>query len=72
MDSLHADRHSGAPTHAFVVRVWWEPGLTQPDGRALWRGHIQHAGSGRSLTFQSLQELLRFIQEQTGELEPLD
>jgi len=56
-------------THAFVVRVWWEPGLTRPDGRPLWRGYIQHAASGRSLVFQSLDELLRFIQSQAGSLE---
>ena len=53
-------------THAFVVRVWWEPGLTRPDGRPLWRGQVQHAASGRSFIFQSLDEMLRFIQDQTG------
>ncbi len=53
-------------THSFIVRVWWEPGLTRPDGRPLWRGQVQHATSGRTLVFQSLDELLRFIQSQTG------
>ena len=53
-------------THAFVVRVWWEPGLTQPDGRPLWRGQVQHAASGRTFVFQSLNDLLCFIQSQTG------
>ncbi len=60
------------PSHAFIVRIWWEPGLSQPDGRPLWRGQVQHAASGRFSAFQSLDELLRFIQEQTGELESLD
>jgi len=53
-------------THAFVVRVWWEPGLTRPDGHPLWRGQVQHAASGLTLVFQSLDELLCFIQSQTG------
>ena len=53
-------------THSFVVRIWWEQGLTRPNGRPLWRGYIQHAASGRTLVFQSLDELLRFIQSHTG------
>jgi hypothetical protein len=55
-------------THAFVVRIWWEAGLTRPDGRPLWRGQVQHAASGQSQTFQSLDELTQFIQSQTGKL----
>lgn len=55
--------------HSFVVRIWWEPGLTRPDGSPLWRGQVQHAASSRSLVFQSLAELVCFIQDQTGELE---
>ncbi|RLC85249.1 MAG: hypothetical protein DRI79_11610, partial [Chloroflexi bacterium] len=53
-------------THSFVVRIWWEQGLTRPNGRPLWRGYIQHAASGQTLVFQSLDELLRFIQSHTG------
>ena len=56
-------------THAFVVRIWWEPGLSQPNGQPLWRGRVESATSGRSYVFQSLDGLLRFIQSQTGELE---
>jgi hypothetical protein len=58
-------------SHAFVVRVWWEPGLTRPDGHPLWRGYAQHAASGRTLVFQSLDDLLRFIQGQAGDLESM-
>jgi hypothetical protein len=58
-----------ANAHAFVVRIWWEPGLTQSDGRPLWRGQIQHAISSQSHAFQSLNELLQLIQAQTGDLE---
>ncbi len=53
-------------SHAFVVRIWWEPNLTHPNGRPLWRGRVQHVGSGRTLVFQSLSELLQFIREHTG------
>ena len=56
-------------THAFVVRIWWEPGLSQPNGKPLWRGRVECAANGRSYVFQSLDGLLRFIQSQTGELE---
>ena len=54
--------------HSFVVRIWWEPGLTRPDGSPLWRGLIQHATSGQSHAFQSLDELLQLIQAHTGSL----
>lgn len=56
-------------TYAFVLRIWWEPGLTSPNGRPLWRGEIQHAASGQTLVFQSLDDLLDFIQSRTGKLE---
>jgi len=55
--------------NTFVVRIWWEPDLTRPDGRPLWRGQVQHVSSERAFAFQSLTELLRFIQSQTGDLE---
>jgi hypothetical protein len=55
--------------HAFIVRIWWEPGLTQPNGRPLWRGQVQHAASGQTLAFQSLDDLMHFIQSRTGDLE---
>lgn len=53
-------------THAFVVRIWWEEGLTRPDGRPLWRGEVQDVASGRTRVFQSLGDLLRFIQSRSG------
>ncbi len=66
------DHPSSPYTHSFVVRIWWEANLTRPNGRPLWRGQVQHAASGRARGFQSLAELLDFIQEQTGELEGAD
>ena len=55
--------------HAFIVRIWWEPGLTLSNGRPLWRGQVQHAASRQTLVFQSLDDLIRFIQSRTGNLE---
>lgn len=56
-------------SHSFVVRIWWEAGLSRPNGRPLWRGSARYAGSGRRVAFQSLDDLLRFIQSKTGDLE---
>jgi len=53
-------------SHAFVVRIWWEAGLTRPNGCPLWRGRVQHVGSGRTMVFQSLDELTQFIWEHAG------
>lgn len=64
-----SEKPSMSRTNAFVLRIWWEPGLTRPDGCPLWRGEIQHASSGQTLVFQSLDELLDFIQFHTGALE---
>jgi hypothetical protein len=56
-------------SHTFVVRIWWEAGLTRSDGRPLWRGQVHHAIDGYQQGFDSLETLLRFIQERTGCLE---
>lgn len=58
-----------AQGHTFIVRIWWEPGLTLPNGHPLWRGQVQHAASGQALAFQSLDDLIHFIQSRTGDLE---
>jgi hypothetical protein len=64
---LHNHQPFSAQSHAFVVRIWREPGLAGPDGSPLWRGQVQHAASGQALAFQSLDELLRFIQSWTSD-----
>jgi len=66
---LRNDKPLCLQTHAFLVRIWWEPGLTRPDGRPLWRGQVQHVAGGPPYAFQSLGELLGFIQSRTGDLE---
>jgi hypothetical protein len=65
---LTNEGHSPTQSHAFVVRIWWESGSVRPDGRPLWRGRVQHAASGEYVVFQSLGELMCFIQKQTGDL----
>jgi len=58
-----------AQQHSFVIRIWWEAGLTGPGGQPLWRGRIQHLPTQHSLVFQCLDDLNRFIQTHTGDLE---
>ncbi len=48
--------------HSFVLRIWRE------EGRLGWKGWVQHAGTGESLTVQSLDDLLAFIEQRTGAL----
>ncbi len=58
--------------HAFINCIWWEPGLTRPDGLLFWRGQVQHPISGRSRIFQSLNDLLHFIHDPTGNLRSME
>lgn len=51
-------------SNSFVLRIWWE------DGQAEWRGWVQHAGSTHSRYFHHLADLLAFVEEHTGPLEP--
>jgi len=55
-------------SHSFVVRIWREPSLTCPNGRSQWRGRVQHAASGQYQVFESVSEMLVFIQSHTGDL----
>jgi len=66
---LHNPVSPSAHGHTFIVRIWWESGLTRSNGRPLWRGQVQHAASGQTLAFQSLDDLMHFIQSRAGELE---
>ena len=65
-DQITGNRLHPKQTYAFVVRIWWEEGLTRSDGRPLWRGQVERAGSGQTHVFQSLDDLLHFIQSQSG------
>lgn len=66
---MQREQRSFGQRYTFVVRIWWEAGLTRPNGQPLWRGQIEHAMEGHQQGFSSLEELLRLIQEQTGDLE---
>ena len=48
--------------HSFVVRVWREVGKDD----AVWRGYIDHVGSGERIYFQNLEDVIWFIQERIG------
>ena len=56
--------HRGSPVvrHSFVVRIWRE------EGRAEWRGWMQHAPTGGAIYLQDVTTLLAFIERRTGEL----
>ena len=48
---------------SFVARIWLEH---EPDGEAVWRGHIQHVQNSRESYFQDLGELCEFLERVTG------
>ena len=56
-------RHERA---AFALRIWWETG--DLEGPPHWRGWVQHAPTGRHLYFQSLEELVEFLETWVGSL----
>ena len=55
----------GNEMQSFVVRIWQE--TADGNGRAgIWRGSIDHVGSGKRLYFCDLNGIVRFVQEQSG------
>jgi hypothetical protein len=53
---------STAHRDAFIVRIWRE------EGKPEWRGWVQHVRTGDSVSVQSLDELVTFIERRTGKL----
>jgi hypothetical protein len=51
--------------HSFIVRIWHEEEDEEGHG-PVWRGSIDHVGSGRRLYFCDLEGILGFIREQLG------
>jgi putative component of toxin-antitoxin plasmid stabilization module len=43
-------------THAFIVRIWVEHGLRK-DAEPIWRGVIEHVGSGERAYFDKLEQI---------------
>ena len=51
--------------HSFIVRISYE--AADQDGKGtVWRGCIEHVGSGVRLHFYDLEGVTRFIEEQAG------
>jgi hypothetical protein len=48
---------------SFVVRIWWEPGADQTRH---WRGWVQHVRNGEQTSFQSMADMIAFIERETG------
>jgi hypothetical protein len=47
--------------HAYLLRLWREEKV------ALWRASLENTHTGERRNFASLEKLLSFIEEQTGE-----
>lgn len=45
---------------SFIVRIWLEETVEEA-GKASWRGHVTHAGSGERRYLQELGEITDFI-----------
>jgi hypothetical protein len=65
-DGLYEMRGQRA-LESFVARIWLEH---EPNGEAMWRGHIQHVQSGRESYFQDLGEMREFLECVTGVPKP--
>jgi len=63
-DKLRRPRLQG-DTYSFVVRIWHEA-LDSDGSIIVWRGSIDHVGSGERDHFDDLGQMLQFIQEQVG------
>ncbi len=51
--------------HSFIVRITYE--ATDQDGKGtVWRGCIEHVGSGARLHFYDLEGVTHFIEEQAS------
>jgi hypothetical protein len=48
---------------SFVIRIWWEPGADQT---RRWRGWVQQVRNGEQVSFQSMADLIAFIELETG------
>ena len=53
-------------THLFTVRLWLEP---LGDGRAEWRGKVQHASSGEARYFRGWPALQAFLENRLHALD---
>jgi hypothetical protein len=47
--------------HSFIVRVWLEE-TSEESGRAVWRGRVTHVPSHEQRYFQTMTDLVGFIE----------
>lgn len=52
-------------THSFVIRIWQEE-IDRHGRTIIWRGAVDHVGTGQRLYFSDLEWLVDFIRERTG------
>jgi hypothetical protein len=51
-------------THAFIVRIWYEPREIEHTDAKL-RGTVEHIGSGKRISFGDLETAMQFIREKS-------
>jgi hypothetical protein len=61
MESIERVPLPARAEHIFVIRVWYEAGVADPDA---WRGSVEHAGSGARRYFSDYATLTGFIAAQ--------
>jgi putative component of toxin-antitoxin plasmid stabilization module len=47
-------------THAFIIRIWIEP-REKKDEKPIWRGVIEHVGSGDRVYFDQLEHIATHV-----------
>jgi len=52
-------------SHAFIVRIWFEP-REIPNLPVEWKGMIQHVAGGQQRYFNTFEQLVAFIAQETG------
>jgi hypothetical protein len=57
--------HDETPTYlSYLLRLW----RTQDRETCIWRASLEHPGTGERRGFASLEDLMAFLEAQTGEL----
>jgi hypothetical protein len=47
-------------THAFIIRIWIEPQDIK-DAAPIWRGVIEHVGSGTRVYFNRVEQIIEHL-----------
>lgn len=62
MDRRQEPSRAAAHRYSFVVRIWQEAGSSR------WRGSVQQASNGQTDSFDGLDKLLAFLEQQIASL----